>query len=211
MAQFGEVRVDFVTYTTGVSPSEGSVTTSISGLINAPTFSGNVAVSGIFTANTLVVENTAYFSSGAAGTPSITFTGDSDTGFFTDEANTLSVSTSGIKWWMVSGDGSLYNFSSGALQVPTGTTAARPTVGVTGMIRYNSTLAQYEGYNDGSWALLGGGATGSGGDRVFVLNEQNVTTNYTLPSGNNATSCGPITIDDGVEVIVGDDQNWAIV
>lgn len=57
----------------------------------------------------------------------------------------------------------------------------------------------------------GGGATGSGGDRVFVLNEQVVTTSYTFPSGNNATSCGPITINDGVEVIIGDDQNWAVV
>lgn len=211
MAQFGEIRVDFITYTTGVSPSEGSVTTSISGLINSPTFSGDVSVSGIFTADTLVVENAAYFSSGSAGAPGITFTGDSDTGFFTAESNTLSIATSGTKWWTVSGDGSVYSFSSGAIQLPTGTTAARPSAGVTGMIRYNSTLAQYEGYNQGDWALLGGGATGSGGDRVFVLNEQTVTTSYTLPSGNNATSCGPITIADGVDVIVGDDQNWAIV
>lgn len=92
MAQFGEVRVDFITYTTGVAPNEGSVTTSVSGFLTS-----------------------------------------------------------------------------------------------------------------------GGGATGSGGDRIFVLNEQVVTTSYTLPSGNNATSCGPITINDGVEVIIGDDQNWAIV
>lgn len=211
MAQFGEIRVDFVTYTTGVSPSEGSVTTSISGLVNSPTFSGNVTVSGIFTANSLFVNNVATFSSGSAGAPSITFTGDSDTGFFTDGANTLSVATSGVKRWLVSGDGSLYSFGSGALQVPAGTTAARPTAGLTGMIRYNSTLQQYEGFSQSTWALLGGGATGSGGDRVFVLNQQTVTTSYTLPSGNNATSCGPITISDGVEVIVGDDQNWAIV
>lgn len=211
MAQFGEIRVDYVTYTTGVAPNEGSVTTSISGLINAPTFSGNVTVSGIFTANNLVVNNVATFASGSASAPSITFAGDSDTGLFTDGANTLSVATSGVKRWLVSGDGSIYSFSSGALQVPTGTTAARPSVGVTGMIRYNSTLAQYEGYSQSTWSLLGGGATGSGGDRVFVLNQQVVTTSYTLPSGNNATSCGPITINDGIEVIVGDNQNWAIV
>lgn len=211
MAQFGEIRVDYVTYTTGVAPNEGSVTTSISGLINSPTFSGNVTVSGIFTANNLVVNNVATFASGSASAPSITFAGDSDTGLFTDGANTFSVATSGVKRWLVSGDGSIYSFSSGALQVPTGTTAARPSVGVTGMIRYNSTLAQYEGYSQSTWSLLGGGATGSGGDRVFVLNQQVVTTSYTLPSGNNATSCGPITINDGIEVIVGDNQNWAIV
>jgi hypothetical protein len=260
MAQFGEIRVDFITYTTGVSPSEGSVTLPVSGLVNSPTFSGDVSVSGIFTANTInvttlsgttisgdvvkgaivsgatvtgdavvattitggtisgvtitaptVTTSTGLFASGSAATPSITFIGDTDVGLFTGAANTLSFTTSGTRWWTLSGDGSFYTFSSGAFQVPTGTTAARPTTGLTGMIRYNSTLAQYEGYSQDAWALLGGGATGSGGDRVFVLNEQNVTTNYTLPSGNNATSCGPITIDDGVEVIVGDDQNWAIV
>lgn len=195
MAQFGEVRVDFITYTTGVAPSEGTVTTSVSGLVNSPSFS------------------TVNFASGSAAAPSITFTGDSDTGFFTDEANTVSLAASGVKWIMVSGDGSLYNYSSGALQVPTGTTAARPSTALTGMIRFNTSLVRYEGYKAGDWSEIGGGggATGSGGDQVFVLNEQVVTTSYTIPSGNNATSCGPITIDDGVEVIIGDDQNWAIV
>ena len=206
MAQFGEVRVDFITFTTGVSPSEGTVTVPVSGLVTAPTFSGNVTVSGIFT-----VDGTAKFSDGTDLAPSITFTNDTDVGLFRADTNSISIATSGTEWWRVSGDGSVYSYSSGAIQLPTGTTAARPTAGVTGMIRYNSTLAQYEGYNQGDWALLGGGATGSGGDRVFVLNEQTVTTSYTLPSGNNATSCGPITIADGVDVIVGDDQNWAIV
>ena len=41
-------------------------------------------------------------------------------------------------------------------------------------------------------------ATGSGGDRVFVLNETGVTTNYTL-TGFNASSAGPITIEPGVQ------------
>ena len=194
MAQFGEVRVDFITYTTGVSPSEGTVTTSVSGLVNSPTFT------------------TVKFASGTAAEPSITFTGDSDTGFFTDESNTISLSTSGIKWVSVSGDGSIYSYGSGALQVPVGDTSSRPSTALTGMIRFNTSLVRYEGYKGGDWSEIGGGgATGSGGDQVFVLNEQVVTTSYTFPSGNNATSCGPITINDGVEVIIGDDQNWAIV
>lgn len=47
--------------------------------------------------------------------------------------------------------------STGALQIPVGTTAQQPT-GANGKIRYNTTLSQYEGYNSATstWALLGG-------------------------------------------------------
>lgn len=44
--QYGEVRVDYITYTTGVVPNEGNATAYVSGLINNPTFSGNVVVEG---------------------------------------------------------------------------------------------------------------------------------------------------------------------
>jgi len=44
-----------------------------------------------------------------------------------------------------------------------------------------------------------------------VLNEQNVTTSYTLPSGENATSCGPIYLNSGVTVTIGTGENWSIV
>jgi hypothetical protein len=44
----------------------------------------------------------------------------------------------------------------GYLQVPVGTTAQRPWVAATGMIRYNSTTVGFEGYSSGSWSSLGG-------------------------------------------------------
>jgi len=100
---------------------------------------------------------------------------------------------------------------SGYWKVPSGTTAERPGTARAGMMRYNTTLDTYEGHDGTTWGQIGGGATGSGGDQVFVLNEQTVTTNYTVPENMNATSCGPITINDSVEVIVGDDENWSIV
>ena len=49
MPQYGEVRVDFITYTTGVAPNEGNVTVPVSGLINTPTFSGDVVIEGDLT------------------------------------------------------------------------------------------------------------------------------------------------------------------
>ena len=63
MPQFGEVRVDFITFTTGVFPSEANVTASVSGLIKNPTFSGDVIVK-----NNLDVEGNITTSGTVAGT-----------------------------------------------------------------------------------------------------------------------------------------------
>ena len=56
-----------------------------------------------------------------------------------------------------------------------------------------------------------GGATGGGSDDVFYENSTNVTTNYTITNGKNAMSAGPITIDSGVTVTVGDGEVWTVV
>jgi hypothetical protein len=80
-----------------------------------------------------------------------------------------------------------------------------------GYIRYNTTLTRFEGYDGSAWGQLGGGATGGGGDTVFVENSQNVTVNYTITSGKNATSAGAITINSGVTVTVPSGSRWVIV
>lgn len=100
--------------------------------------------------------------------------------------------------------------STGAIQLPQGTTGQRPTA-ATGQVRFNSTLTQFEGYNGTAWGKIGGGATGGGSDDVFVENGQTVTTNYTLTSGKNAVSAGPITINSGVTVTVPSGASWVIV
>jgi hypothetical protein len=66
-------------------------------------------------------------------------------------------------------------------------------------------------YISGTWGSIGGAATGGGTDQVFVLNDYVVTTSYTIPTGKNASSAGPITIDTGVTVTVPTDSNWVIV
>ena len=47
---------------------------------------------------------------------------------------------------------------NGALKVPVGTTSARP-VGSAGYIRYNTSLAQFEGFNGTEWISLDIGAS----------------------------------------------------
>lgn len=104
---------------------------------------------------------------------------------------------------------SLFN-STGAVKVPVGTTAQQPTP-ATGMIRYNSSNAQFEGYYASAWNQLGGGATGGGGNQVFVLNDQTVTVDYTIPSTKNAMTAGPIEILTGITVTVDTGSTWTVV
>ena len=108
-------------------------------------------------------------------------------------------------------DGTITATGTGAFGVPVGTEAQQPGSPVEGMVRYNTTLGRYEGYSNGAWGALGGGATGGGADRVFQTNTMVVTTDFTLPAGESADSAGPITINDGVSVSIPDNQNWVIL
>lgn len=100
---------------------------------------------------------------------------------------------------------------TGVLDLPVGTTAQRPGSPNSGMIRFNTDLAQFEGYNGTAWSSVGGGATGGGADTVFFENSNTVTTNYTLSTGKNAVSAGPVTINAGVTVTVPSGASWVIV
>jgi hypothetical protein len=46
---------------------------------------------------------------------------------------------------------------------------------------------------------------------VFIENGQTVTTSYTITNNKNAMSAGPITINNGVTVTVGDGEAWTVV
>jgi len=95
-----------------------------------------------------------------------------------------------------------HNYTS-SVTIPSGTTAQRDSSPAVGMFRHNSTLNQFEGYNNGAWGAIGGGAgaTGGGTDEVFFLSDTNVTEDFTIPSGKNAHTVSPI-IDSGKTVVV---------
>lgn len=100
---------------------------------------------------------------------------------------------------------------TGSEILPSGTTAQRDGTPQAGYIRFNTDTGQFEGYNGTAWGTIGGGATGGGGDQIFVENGQVVTTDYTIPSTKNAMSAGSISIDAGVTVTISDTSNWVIV
>lgn len=70
---------------------------------------------------------------------------------------------------------------------------------------------------NGTTVALGGsgtveaGATGGGTDKAFYLNDQAVTASYSIPSGKNAVTAGPVTVNSGVTVTVPSGSAWAVI
>jgi len=68
-------------------------------------------------------------------------------------------------------------------------------------------------YDGSAWvaADAAAGATGAGGDKVFWENGQSVTTDYSITSGQNAGTFGPVSINSGVTVTVPTNSVWVVV
>lgn len=182
----------------------------------------------------------------------VTFAGAS--GLLSDSANlTWNGTTFAITGALTATADSTFS-STGALTISKGTTAQRPTA-VSGMLRFNTTTTEFEGYNGTTWASVGGAAlsndtstssnvyplfaaatTGTAstiytsnakllykpstgefqsselvaGNGIFV-NSKTVSANYTVPSGSNAMSAGPVTVADGITVTVSDGSVWTVI
>lgn len=63
---------------------------------------------------------------------------------------------------------------------------------------------------DGTWAGSVG-AVGGGSNALFWENDQTMTVNYTITSGKNAMSAGPITIANGVTLTIPDSGVYTVV
>ena len=109
---------------------------------------------------------------------------------------------------------STVNFTgSSGLLVHSGTTATRPGSPTPGIIRFNSGSNTFEGYTSATWGAIGGGggATGGGSNQAFYLNDTVVSVSYSIPSGKNAGTFGPVTIATGVTVEVPSGSTWTVV
>ena len=100
--------------------------------------------------------------------------------------------------------------STGAIDIPVGTTGQRPASPTSGNIRYNTTTNSLELYNGSEWEGTGG-ATGAAGEKVIYENEKQIDSSYTITTDFNAMSAGPVTIADGVEVTIPTGSSWTIV
>ena len=203
---------------------------------------GNTVIGGTATVNSLT--------SGR-----VTFAGAS--GLLSDSSSlTWNGSTLAITGALTATTDSTFS-STGALTISKGTTGQQPGSPVTGMMRYNTTTNQFEGYSGSSpaWKSIGGSAlsndtsTASNLYPVFAaatsgtaenlytsnanylykpstgelsalahvstngitINSGTVAASYTIASGTNGFSVGPITVNSGVTVTVASGQVWIVI
>ncbi len=95
---------------------------------------------------------------------------------------------------------------TGAMKVPVGTDAQRPT-SATGLLRFNTDAASFEGYNGTEWGSIGGGATS---DAIYE-NSATIAENITIATGRNGMSTGPITVNSGVTVTVSSGARYVVI
>ena len=151
-----------------------------------------------------------------ASDPSVDNEGDPVTAgdWYFNTSSNISRIYNGSTWSNVSLDPAIVvgkTSSTGAAVLPVGSTAQRDGSPIQGYLRFNSDDGAFEGYNGSAWAPVGGGATGGGSDAVFVENDQVVTANYTIPSGKNAMSTGPVTINSGVTVTISSGSRYVVI
>lgn len=96
---------------------------------------------------------------------------------------------------------------TGSIQVPSGTTAQDPATPAAGMLRFNTDLGGFEGYDGFAWGGIGGAQAGG----AIVTNKKIASISYIVDTTENGFSVGPITIPSGITITVAPDSRWVII
>ena len=86
------------------------------------------------------------------------------------------------------------------------TTGVEIEAGSSALVAWDSSVSDFIKVAGG-----GGGAAGGGSDQIFFENDQTVTANYTIPTGKNAGTFGPVSINGGITVTVPTGSVWTVV
>jgi len=178
----------------------------------ATTQAGNASASAASAAASLASFTNTYLGAFASN-PTLDPSGGALTAgdlYFNTVSNRVLV-YSGATWGYVALDATVVvskDSATGSAILPAGTTGERTVTGVTnGMLRYNTTIAGFEGYVAGAW----GGVGGAQANGAIYENAQSVTSSYTLTTSKNGFSVGPITLGSGVVVTVGSGSRWVVL
>jgi len=117
---------------------------------------------------------------------------------------------SGSAWADVAADAATLvakTSATGSGVLPAGTTAQRDGSPSAGYLRFNTTDTSAEIYDGSAWTAVGGGNTT---DKGLYEHAHTISANYSITSGNNAMTAGPITINSGVSVTVPTGSTWVI-
>ncbi len=96
---------------------------------------------------------------------------------------------------------------TGSAVLPAGSTAQRDGSPSAGYLRWNSDDTSAEVYDGSAWAAVGGGNSTTEG--LYEM-ANTISVDYTIGTGNNAMSAGPITVNSGVSVTVPTGSRWVI-
>ena len=199
-------------HSTGTLTSAGLATLNSAAVTNNATIGGTLGVTGLLTATggvsgALSGNVTGDVTGNVAGNVTGNVTGNlsgnvngtvgattPNSGSFTtlEASGSSTLSSVSATSLTVSGDASFTG--SGGLKMPVGATAGatgRPAIPVQGMLRYNTSLNQFEGYDGSSWAPIasGGGGGGGGGQTMYVRQTFTATagqTTFTITGGYTA-------------------------
>jgi hypothetical protein len=186
------------------------------------TFSGNLAVNG--TGQIKVPNGTTAQRSATPAVGSVRFNTTLQTfeGYSTYSGQTISTITN-VTTVATLTTATNHNLTTGTFVTVSGATPAAyngtfsitvttPTAFTYTMLTDPAGSATVVGsYKVGVWGQIGGGATGNGGDQVFVENGQTITASYQIPASKNASSVGPITINSGVSVTIPSGSRWVVL
>ena len=207
---FNGSTTSFALQVGGVAPTpfpkyETQLIISVGGVIQEPASSGSTgfqlsgtnivfssapaageAIFGVLLASADYLNAGGTFPDGTVAVPSITFTEDTDTGFFRVSSGQIGIVANGVK----------------IAQFPTATGSSGQLLSTNGagVLSYVDPPAS---------------ATGGGTDKVVYENGTNITTNYTIGTSFGATanagSFGPITINAGVTLTIPSGSVYTVV
>ena len=175
---------------TNASPTVVTMAVGTRPITNAQvTFTATSLPSGITAGTTYYVvplsSNTFNLSTTSGGSADVNTTSTGSTvSMVTNSSVTFNTSTAVIP-------NNLTFSGTGAITLPTGSTAQQPGTAVVGMLRFNSTTNSFEGYANGVWNSLGATNTTTLG---LWQNKQAINVTQTISSGYSAMSSGPITL-----------------
>ena len=94
--------------------------------------------------------------------------------------------------------------SAGVSQT-TGIITAINFIGIGNTVKYNASSSTVD------VAISGGGAVGTGTDRIFFESDQTVTQSYTVSAGKNAMAAGPLAVASGQTITIPSGSELTIV
>ncbi len=97
--------------------------------------------------------------------------------------------------------------ATGSTKIAIGTELQRDASPAAGFLRFNTDTDSFEGYNGTAWGGIGGAQAGG----AIVTNKDIASVSYTIATGENGLSVGPVTVNSGVTITVSSGQRWLVL